>query len=609
MCTASSIIRILFLFTWWLSSSAIVAQRHTIETQIGNKTITINAMDSISGTDVIACGTIKESGPYQNLGGLVCRISNGAILWSNWLTDSIHATPPVFGYSPYFDVKCTANNEIIVVGRGRASSSTTCAIARLDQWGNLLWNSTVSFPYETQQFTQVCLATDGSIYAVGYGRFMAHAAQIIARFTATGDTLWTRQLMNPGRRLRPIKAILQNDTLLVLGVEEDYDNTEKDMTLSRVTPDGDLIMHRKIGDAPFEYPTDMVPDGNGGVLISFSIGDSVGVVSVGRDFQPTLPFSLVTSATDHISLNRLLWDPVNAECTLLGSASDPFGEYASAMRFSTATNNVVWERTIPSLNSFKSLMLTSNPNELIAYSPPQLPNANGNYTAELARIHLLNGGDYTGSPCEPTMRISPEVTQSTISCREDSANLYSSWFAHVHHWVVKVPLSLSISTCSMTILPIQLVQWDAEPLMNAVRLTWTNASLSDHFEIERSADAQNWKKVGTVEGHHSGAIHHYAWTDVSPIVGTNYYRLQQIDPDGSSSYSPVLSAEPLRGAQFQVFPNPVGPGAALTVTDQVEVFNLNGERVGSGSKTFAAPDVPGVYVLRCNALSSLLFVQ
>jgi hypothetical protein len=45
--------------------------------------------------------------------------------------------------------------------------------------------------------------------------------------------------------------------------------------------------------------------------------------------------------------------------------------------------------------------------------------------------------------------------------------------------------------------------------------------------------------------------------DETPFVGTNYYRLQQVDLDGKTALSKVVKIETSGKAQVSVYPNPV----------------------------------------------------
>ncbi len=117
-------------------------------------------------------------------------------------------------------------------------------------------------------------------------------------------------------------------------------------------------------------------------------------------------------------------------------------------------------------------------------------------------------------------------------------------------------------------LPVTLTSFTAKPLGADALLKWTTASErnNDHFEVEASADGQQFQRIGTVAGHGTTAqTHSYQLTD--PAIARYaadpvYYRLRQVDLDGTASYSPVRAVRVAGLADFaaQLYPNPARGG-------------------------------------------------
>jgi len=126
----------------------------------------------------------------------------------------------------------------------------------------------------------------------------------------------------------------------------------------------------------------------------------------------------------------------------------------------------------------------------------------------------------------------------------------------VHGPTFPGPATLSSSGAP---LPIYLSAFDAVLDGKVVDLTWTSAIEvnSDHIDIERSADGANWNSLGTVQakGNSSVAVN-YSFTDVSPIHGTNYYRLKLVDIGGKYAYSQIRVVRTSLIQGLSVFPNP-----------------------------------------------------
>ncbi|UOQ67938.1 T9SS type A sorting domain-containing protein [Hymenobacter volaticus] len=143
-------------------------------------------------------------------------------------------------------------------------------------------------------------------------------------------------------------------------------------------------------------------------------------------------------------------------------------------------------------------------------------------------------------------------------------------------------------------LPVELKRFDVVAKDLNAELTWGTASeLQNHqFNIERSLDGQNFERINVVKGQGTSSKEvAYRYTDagagrlsLKPI----YYRLQQVDLDGSSSYSPIRVVKFERGtkAAIALYPNPHQGTATLDLTalssldSQVEVMDISGRVVG-----------------------------
>lgn len=148
-----------------------------------------------------------------------------------------------------------------------------------------------------------------------------------------------------------------------------------------------------------------------------------------------------------------------------------------------------------------------------------------------------------------------------------------------------------IGYANSKILPVEYIsleaEFDAEERM--AELTWTTSMEREnsHFEIQRSTDGlKSWEVIGNVDGMGwSDAPVDYRFEDVNPIIagGTVYYRLNQVDFNGTSSISKVLSVK-VPGVQFtegvwRAYPNP-------TNGDQLRVNLLDKSQYNQEPITF-----------------------
>ncbi|PKP10936.1 MAG: hypothetical protein CVU09_05290 [Bacteroidetes bacterium HGW-Bacteroidetes-4] len=138
-----------------------------------------------------------------------------------------------------------------------------------------------------------------------------------------------------------------------------------------------------------------------------------------------------------------------------------------------------------------------------------------------------------------------------------------------------------------TQLPIELTHFAATSNENDVTIYWQTASEENnhYFTIERSVDGISFKTIGTVMGAGNSQITlNYSFTDVSPLSGTTYYRLQQTDFDGKFEIFNMVSVSFYNEGTLKVFPNPASSYitidfGGLTAQSQIQIMNLHGQVV------------------------------
>jgi uncharacterized protein YkwD len=159
-------------------------------------------------------------------------------------------------------------------------------------------------------------------------------------------------------------------------------------------------------------------------------------------------------------------------------------------------------------------------------------------------------------------------------------------------------------------LPIELMSFTGVYKNEYVQLKWTTGSEKDnaYFIIERSANGRDFSEFSKIKGAGtSNQTTNYALDDITPMRGTNYYRLIQVDLDGIQSKSQVIAIQTDKKGSFSVYPNPTKGIVQITtqsnVDEQIEVLNLMGEVVLKTTvNTSKAVDLSqiasGMYVMR-----------
>ncbi|RZK60157.1 MAG: T9SS type A sorting domain-containing protein, partial [Hymenobacter sp.] len=158
-------------------------------------------------------------------------------------------------------------------------------------------------------------------------------------------------------------------------------------------------------------------------------------------------------------------------------------------------------------------------------------------------------------------------------------------------------------------LPVVLVRFAAQRTGPATAaLTWATASETGNlgFRVEKSTDGATFASLGFVAGAgSSAAAHAYAFTDVQAL-GISYYRLVQLDQNGTVTYSPTQVVGGL-AASLALVPNPArGPVqvVGLPAGATLEVCDALGRVVRPATATTTlevAGLLPGVYLVRAAA--------
>lgn len=133
-------------------------------------------------------------------------------------------------------------------------------------------------------------------------------------------------------------------------------------------------------------------------------------------------------------------------------------------------------------------------------------------------------------------------------------------------------------------LPVELLYFDARPSGPEVILDWATATERDNagFIVERSRDLGQWEEVLQVPGNgHSLSTLVYQARDPRPLHGTSFYRLKQVDFDGSVTHSHVRAVEWKAKASLHVWPNPASSVLHVHAGElvRVQVFNAMGQEM------------------------------
>ncbi len=142
-----------------------------------------------------------------------------------------------------------------------------------------------------------------------------------------------------------------------------------------------------------------------------------------------------------------------------------------------------------------------------------------------------------------------------------------------------------------TTTPVELISFSITVTENKVMLKWSTTSELNNqgFEVQRGVNSNEFTTIGFVNGNGTTTERHiYSYVVQNLNRGKYYYRLKQIDFDGSFEYSNEIEVEvngPLSFALEQNYPNPFNPSTTIKYSVpqsgfvKLSVYNLVGEEV------------------------------
>ena len=219
-----------------------------------------------------------------------------------------------------------------------------------------------------------------------------------------------------------------------------------------------------------------------------------------------------------------------------------------------------------------------------------------------------NGEAFTFQFAPPTGVLQNQRLRLRVISEWDNSAITSTtatqWGGQIEDYAVRIGAPL----------PVTLARFEVRGVGRAdARLTWATSAERDNagFVVERGPDGEHFAEVALVSALGSAAGGEYAYTDRDLAPGTYYYRLRQLDLDGTPAYSPTAAVEVASAlASAHVSPNPTRDAFVLGVNGAhageatVRVFGAGGQLMST--RDFAAlpealrlgADLPaGLYVI------------
>lgn len=329
-------------------------------------------------------------------------------------------------------------------------------------------------------------------------------------------------------------------------------------------------------------------------------GENLGA-STANDGTPNGILSLGTVTASVTNANFGIEQPPTAGGGTTNGGANPGGTKQATVPASTFTNTTASSDP----TTVTGIRITQFPTGATSIVINGITYTGSNPADVTALTALIIPTDASGNPTV-TITVDPTATTSTtVTIPFKAIDAAGKESANTGNAVITFTAAL----------PVGLINFSAKVQSDQTVLTnWSTSWEFNNqaFIVERSKDLITFEEVGQVRDvavNEKGTTS-YTFVDANPYRGTSYYRLRQVDRDGSSQTFSAVGV--MINARYSVFPNPVAQSSFTLELDEpatahISLHTLTGSelpisRAGSTDSSVriksVSPLSKGIYLLK-----------
>jgi hypothetical protein len=173
-----------------------------------------------------------------------------------------------------------------------------------------------------------------------------------------------------------------------------------------------------------------------------------------------------------------------------------------------------------------------------------------------------NSGDVTGTISNPKLNTFNTSTSKWEIASTGTSGAVSS--TSTKHIGLKSSLGQLAIGSGTVPLPLNILNFNAIKLDEIIQLDWlaSNNNEISYFEILRSNDGENWFSLNKVKSNNNfNQISNYRYSDFNASMNINYYKIKQVNLDGSYFYSDIRIVNFEETGKLVIYPNPSSNGS------------------------------------------------